>query len=178
MSEIISYWLAGGPLMVPLAGLCFAIWYWVVALARRLREERTELPARAESYALDGSPGAEVIRDRLLEIRLAEVSPFARQLRVLRVLVVSAPLLGLLGTVKGMITTFLVLSARGTASIELISTGISEALVTTQVGLVAALPGTLGLAHVYRLFKTLENALDLCETRLGLILEHGGGAAT
>ncbi len=166
MSEITAYWLAGGPLMIPLAALCFFIWYWVVALARRLREERSALPARAERYACGGSPGPETIRDRILEIRLAEVSPFARQLRVLRVLVVSAPLLGLLGTVKGMITTFLLLSARGTASIELISTGISEALVTTQVGLVIALPGLFGAYAIERQLRDLHASLDQLESHL------------
>jgi biopolymer transport protein ExbB len=146
--------------------LCFAIWYWVVALSRRLREQRAGLPARAEEYALGAGPHPEAIRERLLEIRTAEVSPFGRQLDILRALVVSAPLLGLLGTVRGMIATFLVLSARGTASIELISTGISEALVTTQVGLVIALPGLFGAYSIQRGLRDLDAALDQLESHL------------
>ncbi|MFC1672254.1 MotA/TolQ/ExbB proton channel family protein [Planctomycetota bacterium] len=166
MTEIAEYWRAGGPLMIPLAAVCFAIWYWVISLLRRLHEEHTGLPPRIERYATSDGTSPETIRDRLLELRLTEVSPFGRQLKILRALVVSAPLLGLLGTVKGMIATFLVLSARGAASIELISTGISEALVTTQVGLVIALPGLFGAYAIERRLRNLNGTLDQLEAHL------------
>jgi len=52
-----------------------------------------------------------------------------------------APLLGLLGTVGGMIRTFMVISEYGTGNAKALAGGISEALLTTQTGLVVAVPG-------------------------------------
>lgn len=51
-----------------------------------------------------------------------------------------APLLGLLGTVTGMIATFDIITEQGTGDPKLLSGGISEALVTTMIGLVVAIP--------------------------------------
>jgi biopolymer transport protein ExbB len=92
---------------------------------------------------------------------------------VLDGLVAAAPLLGLLGTVMGMIATFSTLSGRGTASMELLSGGISEALITTQVGLVVALPGLLAAHAVGRRVADLDAALD----RIGLRLADPGEAS-
>lgn len=52
-----------------------------------------------------------------------------------------APLLGLLGTVTGMIDTFHVITLHGTGDPRMMSGGISEALITTQTGLLVAIPG-------------------------------------
>ena len=81
-------------------------------------------------------------------------------------MVAAAPLLGLLGTVKGMIAGFFILSTRGAASIDLLSHGISEALVTTQVGLVVALPGFAGAYAIARRLRELEVTLDRFESHL------------
>lgn len=54
-----------------------------------------------------------------------------------------APLLGLLGTVEGMITTFQAISQFGTGNAKAMASGISEALITTQTGLVVAVPGLI-----------------------------------
>ena len=54
-----------------------------------------------------------------------------------------APLLGLLGTVTGMISTFDIITEFGTGDPKLLSSGISIALVTTEVGLAVAIPGLI-----------------------------------
>ena len=51
---------------------------------------------------------------------------------------------------------------------------MSQALITTQVGLITALPGTLGLAHLYRLYKQLRNDIDRCESHLYLVFQRLG----
>ena len=51
-----------------------------------------------------------------------------------------APLLGLWGTVTGMISTFEIITEHGTGDPKMLSAGISEALITTQLGLVVAIP--------------------------------------
>lgn len=81
--------------------------------------------------------------DLFQELRANETVPFERDLRVLKICVGAAPLLGLLGTVTGMLTTFNALSSGsgGEKTMSLVAKGISEALITTETGLVIALPG-------------------------------------
>jgi biopolymer transport protein ExbB len=76
-------------------------------------------------------------------LRATETAPFARDLRVMKICVGAAPLLGLFGTVTGMLATFgaLASGAGGEKTMALVAEGISEALITTETGLVIALPG-------------------------------------
>ena len=69
----------------------------------------------------------------------------------------SAPLLGLLGTVSGMITLFKVITETGTNDARILAGGISEALVTTQTGLLVAIP--VLLIHGY-LSERLDDILS------------------
>jgi biopolymer transport protein ExbB/TolQ len=74
---------------------------------------------------------------------------FRRQRIALGAMIAAAPLLGLLGTVSGMVTTFESLSTRGQSSMEELAGGISEVLVATESGLIVAIPALLlvCLAH-------------------------------
>jgi biopolymer transport protein ExbB len=76
----------------------------------------------------------------LQEAILHQLPSIERGLSVLAVLGAVAPLLGLLGTVTGMINTFRVITLFGTSDPKLMSGGISEALVTTEFGLIVAIP--------------------------------------
>lgn len=73
-----------------------------------------------------------------------------------------APLLGLLGTVTGMISTFDIITEHGTGDPKMLSGGISEALVTTELGLIVAIPtllfGTLLSGRASGILQTLERA--------------------
>jgi biopolymer transport protein ExbB len=71
-----------------------------------------------------------------------------------------APLLGLLGTVLGMIETFQVISVFGTSNARAMATGISVALITTETGLLIAIPGLFISGALIRKSKRLESALD------------------
>ena len=84
--------------------------------------------------------GFEARAAALGEAILAETPRIERSLTILGMLAAIAPLLGLLGTVSGMITMFQVLSEHGTGNPRLLSGGISEALITTQLGLLVAVP--------------------------------------
>jgi biopolymer transport protein ExbB len=89
-------------------------------------------------------PAAEkAVREQLL----AEMPRLDRYLNTLAVLAAAAPLLGLLGTVTGMISMFEAITKFGTADPRLLAGGISEALITTQAGLAIAIP--LLLLHNY-----------------------------
>ncbi|MBK8474934.1 MAG: MotA/TolQ/ExbB proton channel family protein [Opitutaceae bacterium] len=77
---------------------------------------------------------------------------FRRQRLLIGAMIAAAPLLGLLGTVAGMITTFESLSGQaGSNSMEGLAGGISEALLNTEAGLAVAIPAVLLLYYAHRL---------------------------
>jgi biopolymer transport protein ExbB len=86
-------------------------------------------------------------RRRFDQVRQGESSYLNRRLRFLFVLATSAPLIGLLGTVAGMLRTFDGLSMQDSYKMDLVAGGISQALVTTQAGLLIAIPA-IALIHL------------------------------
>jgi len=94
------------------------------------------------------------------------VGPFTRNLQIMKVCVATAPLLGLLGTVTGMLVTFngLARGGGGEQTMGIISKGISEALVTTETGLVLALTGVLIQFFLSRQHQRFENVVAHVET--------------
>ena len=89
----------------------------------------------------------ETLESVLQEAILHELPQVQKGIAMLAVLGAVAPLLGLLGTVTGMIDTFRVITLFGTSDPKLMSGGISEALVTTELGLAVAIP--IMLVHTY-----------------------------
>ena len=98
----------------------------------------------------------------LQEAILNEIPKLERFLSTLGMLAAIAPLLGLLGTVTGMINTFHVITCHGTGDPRLMSGGISEALVTTMLGLAAAIP--IMLCHTL-LSGKVENLIGQMEKK-------------
>ena len=82
----------------------------------------------------------EALEKRVGETILKAMPAMERSLTILVVITAVAPLLGLLGTVTGMISTFDVITEFGTGDPKLLSGGISEALITTELGLAVAVP--------------------------------------
>ena len=201
-----EYWQAGGPLMLPLSAIVFLIWYRYLTLLLSIREalafpetdqERIEQALRRDPGDpalvpwLRGLRGAVprltrhvltcrrrgvALGEAFAQGRHAELDRYSHGCFMLGAFVVAAPLLGLLGTVLGMIETFNAVALRSGRTGEMIASGISQALITTQVGLTGALPGTFGLAHLYRLFKRLRHTIDHCESLYALVLRNGAGA--
>jgi biopolymer transport protein ExbB/TolQ len=98
----------------------------------------------------------------LSDVVAAHQETLDRGATVLTVVAASAPLLGLLGTVTGMIATFDTIAVMGTANPAQLSGGISEALVTTMLGLVVAIP-SLFLSHLLNAWaRQGRNALERC----------------
>ena len=81
-----------------------------------------------------------VIRDVLEETGRQEATRLSRRLGVLETVAAVSPLLGLLGTVLGMIRVFATISLAGLGNPETLSSGISEAMVTTAAGLIIGIP--------------------------------------
>lgn len=102
-------------------------------------------------YAQHDVASMEDIRDRVEEIRSSHLSRINSRIRFAAILVGTAPLTGLLGTVTGMLNTFSGLSNSVAGNtVDLVAGGISEALITTQTGLVLAIPGYIMLNIVKR----------------------------
>lgn len=110
-------------------------------------------------------------RDHLEEIMhehvLGCLPKLERHLGILAVLGAVAPLLGLLGTVTGMIHTFQLVTIFGTGDARLLSGGISQALVTTEFGLAIAIPVLLAHAFLARRARTIVATLE--RTTVGMI---------
>lgn len=112
----------------------------------------------------------ETLELKLDEAILKEVPRLERGISIIKVLAAIAPMLGLLGTVTGMIGTFQAITLFGTGDPKMMAGGISTALVTTVLGLVAALPLMLVHAVVSGRSKSLLHVLE--EQSAGLIAEH------
>ena len=92
-----------------------------------------------------------------LEDVLAKASPaLEKNLSIIKLLAAVAPLLGLLGTVIGMIETFQAITLFGTGDPKLMAGGISQALVTTMLGLIAAVP----LLFVHNILDSRSRAIS------------------
>lgn len=118
---------------------------------------RTRL-VRAFAADRTGRPGLDAEMLRLAATRLRP--ELARGLAAVTVLAAVAPLLGLLGTVVGMVRTFDVIAMFGTGHARELAGGLSQALVTTQAGLLVAIPGLLAGAVLRRRARRLETSLD------------------
>ena len=89
-----------------------------------------------------------IIRDVLQEAGRHEATLLSRRLGVLETVAAVSPLLGLLGTVLGMIRVFTSISAAGLGSPQVLSNGISEAMVTTAAGLIIGIPALVAYNYL------------------------------
>lgn len=181
--QILHIWLSGGWVMIPLAGLAVLIYSTGFHLLLFLRKgniqlgherewaEWIEQPERATGrvgeiirYTQDNVTLSKHVRSRFEEIRQSLLHTIDRRLIFLNTLVAAAPLMGLLGTVIGMLGTFAAISSGGGAeTAAMVAAGISEALITTQTGLFIALPGIFLILIIRRRKHAVEAALARIE---------------
>jgi len=179
-----SIWIDGGWAMIAIAVVSVAIFGMGTHVYLKLRGKGFEsVPERKWRKWLDDPSlrrghigelldfvtGGRTIEDTAVffeEYRTAEVAPFERDLRVMKICVTAAPLLGLLGTVTGMLTTFgaLATGSGGEKTMAMVASGISEALITTETGLVIALPGLFFQYQMSRKFDRYKSFLAHLET--------------
>ena len=118
-------------------------------------------------YHNDEEQDAETLEARLDEAILNQIPRLERGLSTISILAAVAPLLGLLGTVVGMIDTFQAITLFGTGDPRTMSSGISQALVTTQLGLTVAIP--IVLLHTLVSGKSTRLVQILDEQSAGMI---------
>ncbi len=133
---------------------------------RKLLHAKKHLPATLLQRLAQGFPKHP--RDRVLsEIEHSLFATLSRRLPFAFVLIGAAPLVGLLGTVSGMFTTFRGLAhSSATAPIDVISRGISEALVTTQAGLIIAVPSFIVCLLLNSYFEHLRSGFQRVRSAL------------
>lgn len=116
---------------------------------------------QAELVAIALAPQTPEQRDeRLYAELLAQRNRLERWLGVIATTASVSPLLGLLGTVSGMIATFNLMTLFGAGDANAVSGGISEALVTTELGLVVAIPALIAHALMSRMVKNYFSQLE------------------
>ncbi len=195
---------AGGPVMFPLAAVAILAllviieraWWLYLRNADRMPLIKRALAACGENNyeeaerSLDKADGvvtrtlaaclrrreqgARAMEDGIQEQLLHELPRLRRFLAGLAILAAVAPLLGLLGTVTGIIQTFGVIRAFGNANPGLMAGGISEALITTATGLVIAIPILLCRGVLRgRMEKVLGDAERHSATLLNMLSKDG-----
>ena len=182
--------LKGGPVMAPILGLAalialIALVKWIqfslvrtptekqllqlwpavaakdqekaIRIATTLRGPAGEM-LRAGTAHLKGT--RELIEESMHEIVIDTRHKLNSALAFIAVGAACAPLLGLLGTVTGIITTFKMITVFGSGDIKMLSSGISEALITTEYGLYVAIPAILAHSFLTRRVKTLMDRME------------------
>ncbi len=147
----------GGLTLYALLALAIAIYATLFSVWRHLSSTRKAVVS-GKTFSSANSP-RETQRS-YAAYELDEMAWVERRLPFLAILISTAPLLGLLGTVAGMLITFSGMAAGNKTPIDTISTGISRALVTTQAGLVIAIPAAFLLALLKRQAETTHLTLQ------------------
>ncbi len=168
---VIGYTIVGVGIAGLLLGAYRAIYLMVVAsrVRRQLREPTQPRSSNPLGRVLSavGDPNREDAELEVEQVVVREMERLRAGETLVRFCAAVAPLLGLLGTVTGMIVTFQTISAFGTTEPKLMAGGISQALVTTALGLLVAIP--LLLMHSYLSARSRRLITILNEQALGLI---------
>ncbi len=167
-------------LVAAAVGMLIGIYKWVTLtmLAGAVRSQvRRKKPSKSNplgrvmlAYENTQSNDVETVSLKLDDAILKELPKLEGGLNLVKVLAATAPLLGLLGTVIGMINTFQAITLFGTGDPQIMASGISEALVTTVLGLIAAIP--LLLLHSFASGASKRVSQILEEQAAGIIAEH------
>lgn len=193
LEQLQIYLDTGGIIMVPLLAVSVLMWVLIINRAfffRRLyrrnmpREKAGQLvrrkgvPPSRQCRGINAMFVAEFLlrsngvalqdRQALDETVMAMSLSLDRYLGFIGALAGAAPLLGLLGTILGMMRTFNIISVFGTGNPKAMAAGISEALITTQTGLLVAIPGLYMYGFLTRRADNLKHSL----ASLGIYLKR------
>jgi biopolymer transport protein ExbB len=146
-----------------------------LGLARTLCDRNPCAMAAVARTGLDGfGLTREQIRESMTDTGRREVHRLERGLAALETIAVISPLLGLLGTGFGMIDVFRVVASQGVGQAQMLSAGISEALITTVTGLSIAIPMLVAYNSLTRKVEDLTVSMEHCSVQLLNRLAPGG----
>jgi biopolymer transport protein ExbB len=163
-----------------IVGLMIAVWRWI-SLTKDSRNVTAQLSKETASKdnplgrvlsAYDEAKGADIetVELKLSEAALKEMPDLTKGLLFIKVIAAVAPLMGLLGTVTGMIKTFQVITLYGAGDPKLMAGGISQALMTTVLGLCVAIPMVLLHTLVSGQSRKIINILQ--SQSAGIVANH------
>jgi biopolymer transport protein ExbB len=171
-----------GYITLVLAGLAFllGVYKWVTlsmtagAVKAQVRRQKASKanPLGRVMLAYEGleNKDTETVALKLDDAILREIPRLESGLNLVKVIAAVAPLLGLLGTVIGMIITFQSITLFGTGDPQIMASGISTALMTTVIGLVSAIPLLLLHSFAAGAGKRVTQVLE--EQAAGIVAEH------
>jgi len=137
------------------------------ALLELSRKSRTPIARVIHTTVLSRSLPGETLREAVQTVGKDQANKLSRHLAVLATITSIAPLLGLLGTVTGMIRVFSVITSKGVTNPSDLAGGISEALLTTAAGLVVAIPTLIAYNFFHK--RTNSYVLRMEEITLGIV---------
>ena len=158
--------------------IAFVRWVGLSSAARKVNAQLKSDKASTDNplgrvlaaYEANTSADTETIELKLSEAALKEMPGLTKGLLLIKVISVVAPLMGLLGTVTGMIKTFQVITLFGAGDPKMMAGGISQALMTTVLGLVVAIPMVLIHTLVSGQSKKIINILQ--SQSAGIVATH------
>ena len=184
VDRVWNIWTAGGWTMVPLCFLSILIYCSAIRLFlyfskrdfKRVPESQWSEwvmdPSRGEGeigeivrYTQDEVTSLDEIQNRFAEVTAAKIPYIDRNIAFTNILVTTAPLIGLLGTVMGMLMTFQSIGAGSGEMAGMMAKGISAALFPPEVGLCVALPGLMMVQVLKRKRDEYQAFLAHLETR-------------
>jgi len=188
-----EFFVSGGPVMWPLVGL--SVWLWSLVVLETVdvwRAGRERLEAAQAVRALEGGGQAlEGLGPRARAVAALarhmgsgaeelwweaavrrEMGQMGRRVGPIIALGAAAPLLGLLGTVRGMIGTFEAICLFGTGNVHALASGIREALITTQTGLMVAIPALVAGYGLHRAVERQRQGLKAFAEAVGRWLKE------
>jgi biopolymer transport protein TolQ len=122
--------------------------------------------------AAPGKPCREEIMTAMQPARIEEIGRLDAKLSLLASTTSVSPLLGLFGTVWGVMDAFLSIGLKGSADIATVGPGIAEALITTAVGLAVAIPALVGYNTFAAIVRKWEDRLEGFSTEFALLLDR------
>lgn len=182
IEHTLSIWMEGGTLMIPLAVLAGLIYFSIFSILYELNKRQwnnrdvnlwlhwIDKPKEGQGelgdvirYLDHNASSVHHLRAAIQMLKQDYIPKINARIRFSMIMVTTAPLMGLLGTVMGMLTTFdgIAISA-GASTAGLVAGGIAEALITTETGLVIAIPGYILISKV----KGMRDNLDLFIVKL------------
>ncbi len=164
LSIVLGFVEMGGPVLVMIGGLLFLMWtliferifYFAGGLKADIKAVIDDWESRSDRRSWE----ARQIRRMLISQSVMKIN---RNMALIKTLVALAPLMGLLGTVTGMIEVFNIMAVTGGGDAKSMAGGVSRATVPTMAGMVAALSGVFAQAYLSRV---VESESALLEDRL------------
>ncbi len=158
--------------------IAFVRWIGLSSAARKVNAQLKSDSASTDNplgrvlaaYEANQNADTETIELKLSEAALKEMPDLTKGLLFIKVISVVAPLMGLLGTVTGMIKTFQVITLYGAGDPKMMAGGISQALMTTVLGLVVAIPMVLIHTLVSGQSRKIVNILQ--SQSAGIVAQH------